>query len=113
MQWPRIHTARALQPLLEPSETIVADAPEKFFFDAKLLYEEPLSPRERAILQGLREDAVHTAAANKVKAVIVGAGHPMSPGMQRIWDALRSRGRVLELPPDRVLFSECYFCPPR
>jgi len=95
MQWPRIH------------------APEKFFFDAKLLYEEPLSPRERAILQGLREDAVHTAAANKVKAVIVGAGHPMSPGMQRIWDALRSRGRVLELPPDRVLFSECYFCPPR
>lgn len=113
MQWPRIHTARALQPLLEPTDTIVADAPEKFFFDAKLLYEEPLSPRERAILQGLREDAARTAAEYKVKAVIVDAGHPMSPGMQRIWDALRSRGKVLELPPDRVLFSECYFCPPR
>jgi hypothetical protein len=99
--------------LLEPADTIVADAPEKFFFDAKLLYEEPLSPRERAILQGLRENGPRTAAEYKVKAVIVDAGHPMSPGMQRIWDNLRNRGRVLELPPDRVLFSDCYFCPPR
>jgi len=110
MEWPRIRTARALQPLLDPRDTIVADAPEKFYFNARLLFEDPLSPRERGILEGLRRDPWRTAQLHRVKAVIIGADHPMTPGMQKIWNALQPRGRVLELPPDRVLYSDCFFC---
>jgi hypothetical protein len=110
LQWPRIHTARTLNPMLDPNDTVVADAPEKFFFGAKLLFEEPLSPRERAVLEGLRTDPARTAALWRVKAVIVSADHPPSPRMQKIWDVLKDRGKVLEVPPDRVLFSDCFFC---
>jgi hypothetical protein len=111
LQWPRLRTARALQPLLSSSDTVVADAPEKFFFHAKLLYEEPLSPRERAVLDELGRDPIRVAAKYQVTAFIISASQPMSPRIHAIWDALQSRGQVMSMGPDRVLFSACHFQP--
>ena len=112
MEWPRLRTATALNPLLSTTDAIIADKPEKLFFDARLLFEAPLSPQERAVLEELRHDPVPAAARHHVKAIIVDANRPMGPLLQEVWQGLEASGRIRNIGPDRVLWSSCYFQEP-
>ncbi len=108
---PRSETARRLDAmhLFLPGDTVVADAPDKLYFDARLLFEAPLSPQERAMLRELRRTPVAAAERYRVAAVVAVRGHAMSRTLADIWRGLAPRGQVLELGRDEVLVSRCYF----
>jgi hypothetical protein len=109
LQWPRLQTAETLNPELKPGDTIVADKPDKLYFDARVLFTAPLSPQERAILEELRRDPIAAALRYRVKALVVYRERPVEPLMQAIWQGLKSRGELQQIGPDRVLWSPCYF----
>lgn len=108
-QWPRLRTATAINPELLPEDTVVADRPEKVYFDARLLFEEPLSPQERAALEALRRTPVEAAGRYRIKALIADSGRPLSATMQALWRGLEPNGEVRQLGADRILSSPCYF----
>jgi hypothetical protein len=111
-QWPRLRTAALLNSRTRPLDTVIADRPEKLFFDARLLMHDPLSPRERAMLEDLRQSPLAAAERYRVAALVVDTTHAPAPMLTELWKRLAAHGHVLHVGPDRILVSPCYFRSP-
>jgi hypothetical protein len=108
-QWPRLRTAAALHAELGATDAVIADQPEKLFFEALVISPTPYSPRERAVVEELARRPAEVARRLHLKALIVNGTKPLSPGMAAAWSALEPYGTVREIGADRILWSPSRF----
>ncbi len=115
-QFPRLLASLTVNSFASKNDSVLADDPAKFFFNAAVLHGH-LIPSERATWQSLREHPQEAALALRVKAVVIEQGNfetmydpdRFAGPIREVWDKLVTFGEVTTVGHDFVLHSECYF----
>lgn len=101
-QWSRMTTARAMNHAYGPDMVLVTDAPEKSYFNQRVLYEEGISPAEKEMLEQLETNPSESIQRYRIAALVMRVDSK-SEVLRRIWSRLETMGTELRVIEDRVL----------